>query len=451
MAELLEIPLDLQLQEAHRHIQAHWDKGHKFPEFLSPMFLRRFPAIMENQLSIDWDTISGVYDRMPFFPITLIDTEILDDWAAHPSIWEVEPKRQHSWHVLAMVHYTLPARYKGQVAVVFGASFFLIPSHQARTSLSDALSYLKSAKEDCVVLVSTPLKLMYSPQPWGGKPYTLLPISSNPDVDRGPLHSFVAATLPIASREGCGSEIPMHVKLPPCFRSSKQVRTELLWEPSLLRGPLWKNTHFIERNASGVMIPGQTGKLLCQELTVNLASSGGKMEYTSTERGHPTPLTLAVSPPGWDDYLDLGETVTEMAHRLMEEDGQQAKTPPKAGTTPKRKDIAQVKALPPSDDITMLPDSAYPSFGLAGSSRDNPVHLSDATDVWALGSRPMKDTETEDEATVLSHFSDALSEMAASITDLENGYFKALMRSSSKQRRPYVMCRVSMPTMLVMW
>ena len=202
------------------------------------MFLQRFPAIMENQLSIDWDTISGVYDRMPFFPITLIDTDILDDWATHPSVWEVEPKRQHSRRVLAMVCYTLPARYKGQVAIVFGASFVLIPSHQARTSLSDALLYLKSAKEDCVVLVSMPSKPTYSPQPRGGKPYTLLPINSDPDIDRGPLHSFAATTLPIASREGCGGEMPVHVKLPPCFRSSKRVRTELLWEPSLLRGPL---------------------------------------------------------------------------------------------------------------------------------------------------------------------------------------------------------------------
>ena len=117
----------------------------------------------------------------------------------------------------------------------------------------------------------------------GHKPYTLLPISGDPDVDQGPLHSFVAATLPIASREGCGGEMPVRVKLPPCFGSSKRVRTELLWEPSLLRGPLWKNTYFIERNASGVMVPGQTGKPLCQELTVNLASPGGKMEYTSTE------------------------------------------------------------------------------------------------------------------------------------------------------------------------
>ena len=234
----------------------------------------------------------------------------------------------------------------------------------------------------------------------GGKPYTLLPISGNPDIDRDPLYSFVAATLPI--------------------------RTELLWEPSLLRGLLWKNTHLIERNASRVMVPGQTRKLFCQELMVNLAGPGGKTEYMSTERGCPTPLTLAASPPSWDDYLDLSETVTEMANRLMEEDGQQAKTLSKAGATPKQTDIAQVKALPPSDDITMFLDSAFPSFCLAGSSRDNPIHLSDTTDASASGSSPTKDMEMEDDAAVLSHFSDALSEMAARIMDLEDGYFKVL-------------------------
>ena len=178
MAELLEIPFDLQLWEANQHIQAHQDKGHKFSEFLSPMFLQRFPAIMENQLSINWDTILGVYNRTPFFPVTLIDMEILDDWAAHPSVWEVEPKRQHSWHVLAMVRYTLQARYKGQVAIVFRASFVLIPSHQACTRLSNTLPYLKSAKEDCVVLVSTPSKLTYSPQPWGANPILYYPLAA---------------------------------------------------------------------------------------------------------------------------------------------------------------------------------------------------------------------------------------------------------------------------------
>ena len=144
------------------------------------MFLRRFPAIMENQLSIDWDTISGVYDRTPFFPITLIDTEILDNWAAHPSVWEVEPNRQHSRHVLTMVRYTLPARYKGQVAIVFGALFVLILSHQVHTSLSDALLYLKCVKEGCVVLVSTPSKPTYSPQLQGANPILYYPFAATP-------------------------------------------------------------------------------------------------------------------------------------------------------------------------------------------------------------------------------------------------------------------------------
>ena len=131
MAELPEIPLELQLREANRRIKVHQSKGCKFPQFLSPMFLQRFPAIMDNQISVNWDTITGIYDRTPFFPITLIDMEILDDWFAHPSVWEVVSSLQHSRHVLAMVRYTLPSSYKGQPAIVFGVSFVLIPAHQA--------------------------------------------------------------------------------------------------------------------------------------------------------------------------------------------------------------------------------------------------------------------------------------------------------------------------------
>ena len=54
--------------------------------------------------------------------------------------------------------------------------------------------------------------------------------------------------------------------------------------------------------------------------------------------------------PSWDDYLDLNETVTKMAHRLMEEDGQEVQTPSKMGTTPKQKEVAQVAVLPPNDN-----------------------------------------------------------------------------------------------------
>ena len=119
MAELTEIPLELQLKEANCRIKMHLSKGHKFQQFLSPMFLRHFPAIMENQISVDWNTVSGIYDRMPTLPITLIDTEILDDWFAHPSVWDMLSNLQHVRHVLALVRYTLPTPYKGQPAIVF--------------------------------------------------------------------------------------------------------------------------------------------------------------------------------------------------------------------------------------------------------------------------------------------------------------------------------------------
>ena len=170
------------------------------------MFLRRFPAIMDNHLTVDWNTIPGIYERMPMFPITLIDTQILDDWVLHPTLWDVPPKQRHQWWVLAMVHYTLPysqaSSLKGSSPVVFGASFVIIPSHQARTSMSDTLQYLKRITEDSVVLVSMPLNPAFCPQPRRSKYLTLLPINGSPNVDRGPLHSFATAFLPTVSTQG---------------------------------------------------------------------------------------------------------------------------------------------------------------------------------------------------------------------------------------------------------
>ena len=163
----------------------------------------------------------GAYDRAPLFPITLIDTKVLDYWCAHPTVWEVACNLQHSLQVLAIVRCTLPEGNKGKPAVVFGASLAYIPAHQARTSLSDTLSYLKCTKGDCVVLVSMPMKPTYSPQPQRNQYFTLLPINGNSGVDRGPLSLFAAATLHVASREGQGDDMAIRIKLPPCFGSSK--------------------------------------------------------------------------------------------------------------------------------------------------------------------------------------------------------------------------------------
>ena len=140
---------------------------------------------MDNQISVDWDTITGTYDWVPLFPIMLIDTEVLDYWCAHPTVWEVAHNLQHSQWVLAIVCGTLPEGNKGKPAVVFGALLVFILARQALTSLSVTLSYLKGAKGDCVILVSIPMKLTYSPQPRRKRYFTLLPISSDSGVDRG--------------------------------------------------------------------------------------------------------------------------------------------------------------------------------------------------------------------------------------------------------------------------
>ena len=88
--------------------------------------------------------------------------------------------------------------------------------------------FLKNAKEDSVVLVAMPSKPTYSAQPQRGKYLTLLPISGSPDVDRGPLHTFATTGLPVASKEGCGGDMSMHVKMPYCFGSSKHPKRELM-------------------------------------------------------------------------------------------------------------------------------------------------------------------------------------------------------------------------------
>ena len=86
---------------------------------------------MDNQISVDWDTITGVYDRTPLFPITLIDTEVLDYLCTHPTVWEVACNLQHSRQMLAIVRHTLPEGNKGKPAVMFRVSLVYIPARQA--------------------------------------------------------------------------------------------------------------------------------------------------------------------------------------------------------------------------------------------------------------------------------------------------------------------------------
>ena len=285
MVDFSEILLELQLQEAHRLIRGHVGKGCKYPQFLLPMFLRQFPAIMDNQISMDWDTIMGAYNQVPLFPITLIDTKVLNYWCTHPTVWEVASNLQHSQWVLAIVRHTLPEGNKGKPVVVFGASLVYIPAHQARTNLSDALSYLKRAKGDCVIFVSTPMKPTYSPQPQRSWYFTLLPINSDSGIDHGRLSSFTAATLHVVSCEGQGDDMAIWIKLLPCFGSSKHNKYELIMEAVLSRGPLWQNVHYVEHKSNGEVIIGRDGQPLCQELEVSLCPPVGGLSTHKLVQG----------------------------------------------------------------------------------------------------------------------------------------------------------------------
>ena len=259
-----------------------------------------------------------------------------------------------------MVCHTLPEGNKGKAAVIFGTSLVYIPAHQARTNLSDTLSYLKCTKGDCVVLVTMPIKPTYSPQPRSNWYFTLLPINGDSGVDRGPLSLFAVATLHVASHEGWGDDMAVWIKLPPCFSSSKRTKYELIVEAVLSRGPLWHNVHYMECKNNGEVIVGWDGQPLCQKLEVNLCPPSGRLEYMPTGAGHLPPLTLVVCRPGWDNFQDLGGTVAEMSQCLIDEDGQLEGATPKGGTLPKEKDSAQIMVLLPNNDTVFVPKSDFP-------------------------------------------------------------------------------------------
>ena len=204
----------------------------------------------------------------------------------------------------------------------------------------------------------------------------MLPINGDPNADCGPLNSFTAATLLVASQEGQAGNMAIRIKLLPCFGSSKWLKTELIMETVLSRNPLWLNTHFVDHKSNGEAIVGRDGQPLCQEMEISLCAPGGKLEYTSNHPGHPSPLTLVAFHPSWHDYLDLTETVAEMSQHLIIEDGQLEGTMPKEGTIPEQKDTAKIVVLPPNDDIKFVSASEFPSSPYGLSTRDNPVHLS---------------------------------------------------------------------------
>ena len=117
--------------------------------------------------------------------------------------------------------------------------------------------------------------------------------------------------------------------------------------------------------------------------------------------------------------------LAEMAQCLIDEDGQLEGAMPKGGTLPEE-DNTQIMALLRNDDTVFMPKADFPGGSYGAGTRENPVNLSDATTEASQTATHPEGAEPIDEVAMLGHFSNALSEMAASLMDLEDGYFKAL-------------------------
>ena len=106
--------------------------------------------------------------------------------------------------------------------------------------------------------------------------------------------------------------------------------------------------------------------------------------------------------------------------------GQLEGVTPKGGTLPKEKDSAQIVALSPNDNTVFVPKSEFPGGPYGAGTQENPVNLSDTPTEASHTAMHPEGAEPVDEVAMLGHFNNALSEMAESLMDLEDGYFKAL-------------------------
>ena len=96
---------------------------------------------------------------------------------------------------------------------------------------------------EAVALVYMLKSCIYMPEPSSGDLYTLLPLARGKDISIGALSTFVAAKLTVVSKHG-SNDMRVHLKLPASF-GSKLDSDDLITEPALHHGPIWKNADFV--------------------------------------------------------------------------------------------------------------------------------------------------------------------------------------------------------------
>ena len=126
---------------------------------------------------------------------------------------------------------------------VYTLATVYMPSVQGRLRFLTALTNLHNLEMEAVALVYMPKNCIYMPEPSSGDHYTLLPLTGGKDISIGALLAFAVAKLMVASKHGSDG-MGVHLKLPASF-GPQPDSDDLITEPALHHGPIWKNAEFV--------------------------------------------------------------------------------------------------------------------------------------------------------------------------------------------------------------
>ena len=235
-----ELPYEHQLDEIATRVNKYRANDIQPESFLMPTFLKYFPVVMEPGVLtvVKWNNISGLFVRSPVLPMTYVDRDVLLTMSKQ-HLWDVAtPEGYHPRRSLAMVK-LFPANPVYALATVY------VPSVQGRLRFLTALTNLHNLQMEAVALVYMPKNCIYMPKPSSGDHYTLLPLTGGKDISIGALSAFAAAKLMVASKHG-SNDMGVCLKLPASF-GPQPDSDNLITEPALRRGPIWKNAEFVVR------------------------------------------------------------------------------------------------------------------------------------------------------------------------------------------------------------
>ena len=190
------------------------------------MFLWQFPTVMDNHISIEWDTITSLFDKLYTFPITLIHTEILNGWHSNPVMWEVDrracstPSMRWPWSATPFQSTTSANPSESMGCPLYTAGLYQLIGHLDISGICQGWLHHVS----------------------------------------GLVQSFTTATLLTASREGWSGDMVTPVKLLPWFGCPKKNQC---WQEVLCgRMPTSLSIPVTGLSATGLVNPSAKRSLL---------------------------------------------------------------------------------------------------------------------------------------------------------------------------------------------